>query len=314
MPGEALPEPESCLHNVHRISDRRDARPEPTDLCRNAIGVFHMADCPLAIGIACVYHEAAPSPHPTTGDADVEVCRDDLRRDFLGWRYRRRVRWLTKPRNLVPTPIVVEAAQEPEEVVPETLALRAPPPEVAPDASVQAPPPGGSIAPAAAAPNAGAASGSPVSDAPAPPSAPELYPGQRRSEERLARKKAKIAERQAAAAAAKAARLAAAVQSVAADDESDEDEAGDGSGPGTGDEDQAEGDAEDGPEDEDGVPAEPTGPRTVEQVLAALPDAPAYLPVPPRDGRPRQGGPARRRRRRGRRGRVGRGPGPGQGP
>jgi hypothetical protein len=306
MTGSAVPAPESCRCNLHRIGDQREPRPEPTDLCRNALGVFSMTDCPLTIGLPCAYYDASPAPHPTTGDLDLDAARAELHRDFLGWRYRRRVRWLTKPKNVVPTGIVVEAPPEPEEVVPETLVMRVP-------SSAPGAPEGG--APAADAAASASAQTSRASNeitgpvAAAPPAAPERYPGQRRSEERLAKKKARLAARAAADAAAKAAQIAAMAANVpAAEDDEDEDDEGFGAG--------VEG-------------AEPeavadTGPKTVEEVLAALPDAPVVVHEPRRHGGPRGGGQGggppreggpRRRRRRGRRGGGGGGPRPqGQGP
>jgi hypothetical protein len=284
MSDEPLPPAESCLHNLHRTSDGRRAVPEATDLCSNDLGVFHMVDCPLTLGLSCAWYDAAPEPHPTTTDLELEATRERLQRDFLGWRYRRRVRLLSKPRHLVSAGIVIDAPPEPEEIVPEALAMRAPPPE------------------AAVAPVVGAVDGAAATETtPAAPAAPERYPGQRRSEERLAKKKARMAERAAAAAAAKAAQIAAAAPS--ADEPRDEDDVDD--------------DDEFGAEIDVAAPPEDTGPKTVEQVLAALPDAPVGESTPrrgpgaPRGGREGvdAGGGPRRRRRRGRRGR-GAAPGP----
>jgi hypothetical protein len=308
MSGEPGPAPESCVHNLHRIGDGRAPRPESTDLCRNALGVFHMADCPLTLGLGlvCSYYEAAAEPHATTGDLELETAREELQRDFLGWRYRRRARWLTKPRNLVPVLLSVESAPEPEEVVPETLAMRLPP--VAASAEGGAPP--------VPANGAAALTSQPITTevatmGPVVAAAPERYPGQRRSEERLAKKRARLAARDAAAAAAaKAAQIAAVTGSATAEGPEDE-----------GDDDGFGGDLA-----EDVEPVD-EGPKTVEQVLAALPDAPVGPPPqrrgggrgpggggggpggggPPRDGQPRH------RRRRGRRGRGGGGGGGGGG-
>src|SRR6185295_13909444 len=102
MSGEPPPAPESCLHNLHRAGEGRTPRPEPSDLCSNALGVFHMADCPLQIGQSCAYYEVAPVQHETTSDADLGARRDELHDDFLTWRYRRRVRALMKPKGLAP--------------------------------------------------------------------------------------------------------------------------------------------------------------------------------------------------------------------
>jgi hypothetical protein len=132
MADDPLPQPETCAHNLYRVGEGRRVEPEATDLCRNALGVFHMLDCPLTYGLACTYYEAAAAPHPTTSDLDLEAAHEEMQRDFLGWRYRRRVRALTKPKNLVPVGIVVETTAEPEEVVPETLVMRAPPPTAEP--------------------------------------------------------------------------------------------------------------------------------------------------------------------------------------
>jgi hypothetical protein len=295
MSDEPLPVPDSCVHNLHRVGDGRDARPEPTELCRNALGVFHMTDCPLQIGIACAYYQETPQPHPTETDLDVEGFRDELQRDFLGWRYRKRVRWLTKPKNLVPVGIVIECAPEPEEIVPESLAMRTPAPtEVV------------AVAPPAV---AGEAQTPAETVAPAPTAAPERYPGQRRSEERLAKKKARLAAKAAAAKAAQLAALAA---------------AGDGSALEPSDPDAPEDDEAFGDEVLEAEPVD-EGPKTVEEVLARLPDAPIADVEPrrgrrpggpgasggPRQARPGEAGP-RRRRRRGRRG--GRGAPQGQRP
>jgi hypothetical protein len=283
------------MHNLHRIGDGRAPRPEATDLCRNALGVFHMADCPLTLGLGltCSYYEAAAEPHATTGDLELEAAREELQRDFLGWRYRRRARWLTKPRNLVPVLLSVESAPEPEEVVPEMLAMRAPPVAASAEGGAPAAPANGSAPPSLQPITTEVATTGPVAAA-----APERYPGQRRSEERLAKKRARLAARDAAAAAAaKAAQIAAVTETAAAEGPEEQ-----------GDDDGFGGDL---------VPdAEPIdeGPKTVEQVLAALPDAPVGPPPqrrgggrgpggggpggggPPRDGQPRH------RRRRGRRG------------
>jgi len=338
MPDETPP-PQSCLHNVHRVGDGRRPEPEPTDLCRNALGVFHMFDCPLTLGIPCAYYESSPVPHATTSDVDIEATREELSREFLGWRYRRRVRWLTKPKNLVPVGIVVDGPPEAEEVVPEHLPMRAPPPD-----AVAAP---GMPTPTEATADGAPTTAEPVTasidpSAPAKPSAPERYPGQRRSEERLAKKRARLAALDAAAA-AKAAQIAAVAANPPADDGFGEDI-----------DDATEDDGEEGDdfgEDEvDAIEPVDTGPKTVEQVLAALPDAPIVMPErrgggqgqqrggrggrggrqggprggggPPRGpgggggggggqgGPPGGGGPGGPRRRR-RRGRRGGGPGPG---
>jgi len=263
MTGDAVPEPKSCLCNLHRIGDQREPKPEPTELCRNSLGVFSMTDCPLTVGIACSYYEASPVPHPTTSDAGLEATREEMQRDFLGWRYRRRVRWLTKPKNVVPAGIVLDAQPEPEEVVPETLAMRPLPPDAAP-------PP---VAPAADATTT-SATGEPITTSvtPAAPSAPERYPGQRRSEERLAKKRARLAALDAAAA-AKAAQIAAVTASPPPADD------------GFGDDIDEDGDEfDDGEDSEDTIEAVDTGPKTVEQVLAALSDAPIVLNEPRRQG------------------------------
>jgi hypothetical protein len=292
---DETPKPSSCLHNVHRVGDGRRPEPEPTDLCRNALGVFHMLDCPLTLGISCAYYEQSPAPHATTSDVDIESAREELSREFLGWRYRRRVRWLTKPKNLVPVGIVVDGPPEAEEVVPEHLPMKAPPPD-----AVAVPV---DAAPADA--SSGAASTSePITTsidptAPAKPAAPERYPGQRRSEERLAKKRARLAAKEAAAAAAKAAQIAAAAaQSPPPEDD------GFGEGVDDGDEGDEEGD-EFGAEIVEDVEPVDTGPKTVEEVLAALPDAPIVLPEPRRGQGPGRGG---------RGGRGGRPRGPGGGP
>ena len=306
MSDEVLPAPESCAHNLHRTGDGRNPRPEPVDLCRNALGMFHMLDCPLTVGMACVYYEASPAPHAVTSDLELEAAREELQGDFLGWRYRRRVRWLTKPKNLVPVPIVVEGAAEVEEVVPDALPMREPPPPTASASGAEAPP---------AAAVTGAEGAAPASaSAPAAPAAPERYPGQRRSEERLAKKRARLAALDAAAAAAKAAAIAALAEKQPAEPEApadaDEDEGPDGSGFGDGLGEDAGYESESDADDE--APEDPrdAGPKTVEEVLAALPDAPVAAVEPRRDGQQRRDGPPRRRRRRGRRGRGGP-PGPG---
>jgi hypothetical protein len=272
MSAEDLPPPASCLNNLHRVGDGREPRPDPTELCRNALGVFHMADCPLALSLPCAYYERAPEPHPTSSDVDLALAAEQMRRDFLGWRYRKRVRALMKPRHLAPSLIVLEPTPEPEEVVPAEIALR-----LQPSAEVKA-------------------IESPPTTEPVP-AAPELYPGQRRSEERMARKRARLAAREAAA---KAAQAAAAARAAAALTESQE------TGPVA---DEGDQEIEDAPIAmvtplEDAGPVD-AGPRTVEEVLASLP-APR---VDERSSTGSQGPTGDRRRRRRRRGRRGGGAG-----
>lgn len=239
--------PESCLHNLHRRPDDERAAPEPTQLCRNEIGVFHMLDCPLFLGLPCTYYERAAEPHPTTPDVALEGASDDLHTDFLSWKYRRRVLALGEPRDSLGAPIVIEPVPEPvvegeSDDDDAELELRAPDPP--PEEEVEEP----------------------------RSSRPELYPGQRRSEDRTRRRPRPQDE---------------------SAEESDGDEA-----------------AEEGDEPA-GEPDEPAAPRTVEEVLADLPEA--KLPDPQTAGRRRGRGRGRGRGGRDKRPREGAGdPQPGE--
>ncbi len=180
------PAPESCLHNLHRAA--ADGRtPEATNLCRNQLGTFHMLDCPLFLGRACTYFEAAPEPHPLSSDDDVEDAADDLKLDFLSWQYTARVRALRQPEGAVPPLLTVESIPEPDEDV--RLVLRAAAPAEGEAVPGDAPPEAGDAPPAppVEAPVEEAAAAEPP---PEPePRRPELYPGQRRSEDRASRRR-----------------------------------------------------------------------------------------------------------------------------
>lgn len=299
MSDPSLPAPETCLHNLHRAADRERDPPEATDVCRNELGAFHMLDCPLFLGRRCAWYEEATKPHPPTTDAEIAAAREEMRRDFLGWSYRQRVRNLAKPKDLLPRRIVLEPTPALPEDAEQPLVLKVPIPMEPPATAAGVPAEVLGAAPDAA---SGTSPATPVGDAvsaavpeavapiesavTAPATSSENYPGQRRSEDRSKRKKLRkppVPQFPAAAGAPPDVRPA-----------GDDDAGDDGFGAGV-----------EGGEPEIEIQAVvPAGPKTVEEFLAILPEA--KLPEgPPRQGdRGRQGqrGPGGQRGQDGQRG------------
>ena len=164
------PPPETCAHNLYAASDA-SGRPEASDLCRNELGVFHMLDCPLFLGRPCTYYEPAPEQRSAEDELALERAAQELRQDFLSWGYTRRVRALAQPRDAVPKRAKVEAIDEPEDrgIVVRRVGAEDEPEVVAAEEEVVAE-------------EEAATEEEPEA---APASRPELYPGQRRSEERV---------------------------------------------------------------------------------------------------------------------------------
>ena len=290
-PAEAVPRANEpcageCTHHLHRAPDEGGGRGtdavESSGLCRNEIGVFHMVDCPLEMGRACTYFEArggAPEPRP---DREIAAARRELRRDFMGWSYFRRVRALRQERGTLPAPRGIEHVPEPEEVIPDELALV----EVE-DAPL---------------PTGGAESEEDSSE--------ELYPGQRRSEDRLKGNRQKGRARSRASGGTESRRdTDAGEDTETAGDRGDADFGFDPVG-------AYEDDAQDTDAGAEAAAAADEGPKTVEELLDALPEA--HLPDKPARGRGAQriadgtgGGRGRGGRSSGRRRRSGSGRGRG---
>ena len=253
---ETPPPPESCANNMFRMADG-GGRSEPSNLCRNTLGVFHMLDCPLFLGRPCTYYAAGEAPRRSEDDDVLEQAALELRRDFLSWGYGRRVRGLSQPADAWPVPIAVEAVDEPEEsgIIAKRVAPEAEPEIVEIEDDLEGD--DGESAPAES-----DAVDAEVDGAAAPAAAPgvrrpELYPGQRRSEERAKRK---------------VTRSAPADEVAAPADDSDE-------------------------AVEPAAPIEPPRARTVEELFAELPEAhlPDRVEPEERPRRGRRGGRSRTR-------------------
>jgi hypothetical protein len=86
------------LHLTCRRLLFREGRPEAdeppavcADLCRTPVGAIALLDCPVWQGLECRFYERREGePEPLT-EAELEEHRDDLRADYLRWKYWRRV-------------------------------------------------------------------------------------------------------------------------------------------------------------------------------------------------------------------------------
>jgi hypothetical protein len=89
-------EPESetprCANQLHVCMD--GGAPEPAPLCSCAAGLIHMHDCPVTMGLECVYFRRLEGEPEVTSVTEEEVVRGRLMSSYLSRSYVHRLRSL----------------------------------------------------------------------------------------------------------------------------------------------------------------------------------------------------------------------------
>ncbi|MHC4972376.1 MAG: hypothetical protein ACYTG3_08585 [Planctomycetota bacterium] len=81
-----------CANQLHVGMD--GAAPEPAPLCACAAGLIHMHDCPVAMGLECVYFRPLEGEPEVTSVTEEEEVRGRLMSGYLSRSYFHRVRSL----------------------------------------------------------------------------------------------------------------------------------------------------------------------------------------------------------------------------
>lgn len=92
----AVMEPEGgtprCMNQLHVGMD--GGAPEPAPFCSCAAGLIHMHDCPVSVGLECVFFRALKGAPDVTSVAEEEEIRGRLMSSYLSRAYFHRVRSL----------------------------------------------------------------------------------------------------------------------------------------------------------------------------------------------------------------------------